>query len=1559
MRTGAMAGLVLLGVSGSNDVPAALGDFELAQQPLYMKSSQPPLMMMVLSRDEQLFNKAYSDYTDIDDDGIVDGTYKDGYTYAGYFDSNLCYDYDGGSRVFRASAQVGGGKGRHVCSGKWSGNFLNWATMSRLDLLRSVLYGGMRSMDTDRRTILQRAHIPNDLHAWVKVYHDASGQFTPNGGIWSYCNLSDPRDPVGLPLMRVAQGSHTEWGSTEREQCIWKGRLPGGNSIGDTDRPASGAEYVVQVDVCGNPDPALRESFCRGYGEGNKPAGLLQQYGENGRLRFGLISGTYSNPRSGGMLRKNIGKFSGNGSTQCAPGDEVDLRTGQFCTGASASQGSIVKTIDNFKLTQWGETRGARHWLDCSVYGILNRSGKLVLNNPGPSNPAGGWSFQCSAWGNPVAEMYAEALRYIAGAGSATSGFNLADNTPQQSGLSTGIAWLDPYRDPAQGGNQYCAGCSILVLSSGLPSFDGDQIPQVPGLASAIDATDRLGRHEGISGGNYFAGRFMSSNSELDVGRNVDSHGDLCKSGTVGALSRIRGVCPESPSTEGSYLMAGLAHAAFTSDLRPGLQGKPSSHKNNVRTYTVAMADSVPTFQLPVGNGHITIAPLCQANNNSKAMPEDGGWRSCFLGSVGVGTKSNRDTGKVYGLPMSGDGKSGSYWLVWEDSLWGNDHDNDVVSMLSYCIGSACTPEVVSKLCGETDSDSRVCPSGRRIPTVPANSMLVRLENLSAYAGNSMLTGITVTGSTNDGTYREVYRLGNNDGTLLGGTRLPNGYDKAWSKARVFQFQRGSVRAGVLESPLWYAAKYGNFDDADRNLVPNDGEWDKNRKGVPDGYFLARNPTRLRDSLAEIFEAASESQEADTGLGGSGLRINAGSFTVGSSFSVSEKTNDWSGDLSAYAVQADGRRGSHLWRAAQKMPGWSSRNLWTALTPTRVTSSGAVLAPPQRKTFTTGELGNTEQEVLAALGLSAKPTWMEGDGATALVDYLRGSPAREKTHGGPFRNRTRLPGAGAPLGDIIGSNVELQAPKDSYGWNRWAGGAGWRDAAGKAYKQFLARRLSANKTYAFVGANDGMVHGFDATPSAAGGREVFAYVPGASRELMSALANPRYQHRYLVDGALTLGDVAVQSGGAWNWRSLLVVSTGAGSRSITGLDVGNPSGFGAGSILWELRGSDVGYAGIDELGNVMGKPWIVPIKRDGGTGAPRWVVIFGNGVNSASGRAVLFVVDAVSGEILRRLSVGTFGDAGNGLMHVAPVSIANADGLVDTVYAGDMKGNLWKFDLSQASPSAWKVAHDKPLFTAKNADGQTQPITGAIEVSRSATGGVMTYFGTGSLFVVGDESSRRVQSLYAVVDPAVFTATLTRAALVEQTLSAGGATADGTRLRNISGNDANDRGWYVDLKLEGSNGTGERFIGKPVLQSGKVFFTTFEPTAQACSSGGVNRLYGLMLSNGGAGLAGLTDINKGSNVCTGDCAGIQLKSGGVADKDTAPVKEALVLLPPLADDILDCADGKCSGRTSGEMVGKLSDLLEKKKCWLQLHTPGSAPLSLPRPCGRQSWRQIR
>ncbi len=1539
-------GLAVLGGLAALVIPlrAAVGDYDIAQEPLYSKQTQPPLMMMVMSRDEQLFNKAYSDYSDLNEDGTLDTTYLDTFEYGGYFDSKLCYSSTatGDTGVFKAVANAGGTNG-HTCSGQWSGNFLNWITMSRLDVMRSVLYGGQRSTDLDDKTVIERARIPNDLHAWVKVYSGGDiGNFAPLSGTQSFCNATQGTNDAALPRMLVSAGNWSEWASTAGYQCG-----VGRSGEGSSDVPRSATIYTVRAEVCAPGTSAIRESYCRKYNDGSqdryKPSGVLQTYGESGRLRFGLITGTYVNPRDGGTVRRNIGKIAGNSSAFCAAGDEIDLATGRFCylkAGAVAGAEGVIKTISTFKIDQWN---GSSNWNDCNTYGILNRqdqNGNGNLADPGTGGQ------KCSAWGNPLAEMYAEALRYV------TAGAPVYGDFGDLAGLPTGVKWADPYRLPAQGGNSYCATCNILVMSSGLPSFDSDNIGSIANLASATAATDALGTAEGLVGKSFMAGR----NTATPRYASLNTHEDICQRQTVGSLSTIRGICPDIPSMEGSYMLAGLAKAAAETDLRPGVQGKPASYKVTATTYTVAMAENLPKFEINVGGGKIGISPLCQANNSGSATAGSNGWRSCFLGAVGIGTKvSTTSQANVYGRPYKADGTAGSFSLVWEDSLWGNDHDNDVVAMLSYCVGATCSEAAgFNNICWRADAratrsysaanNAAVCNGdasnlGTTVRgTVAPDEVMIRIENLSAYAGNAMLSGYTITGSNSPNTVQRLaLRPGNqNDSVLTSNNNFPT----SWDKPVVIKYKLAPGAAGQLESPLWYAAKYG---------VPAGGKkWDSKKAGTPDNYFLARNPTKLKEALEAIFDSAAAG-DAPVGGSGTGARITTGSFTVSSNFKVPEGSNDWTGDVVGTAVTSDGTDGAELWRASSRIAS-SSRRIFMSTAPTSTSATGVVTAVAASEFTAANVPGGTRAAKLSAMGFSSSiPTWFGLRDVDSLVSYLKGTPISGL--------RTRS----SPLGDIVNSSTEIVSNRDDFGYASWSSSpTQWKKTLGTSYATYLTAKKAAGgpPTMVYVGANDGMLHGFNAMTGGSAGNEEMAFIPSASLQHIAELANPSYGHRYYVDGSLSSADVYYGNA----WRTVLVGSTGGGGSSkapnassigngsVFGLNVSNPSGFAASDVLWEVSGKTE-----SDMGFVIGKPLVVPVTGAATGAAPRFVALFGNGVNSTSGKAVLFAVDVQTGKVLKRITSSDAAYTGrNGLINIAPVALMNSDGVTDTVYGGDMQGNLWKYDLSDPNPENWTIAlSGAPLFTAMR-DNARQPITGGIEVSSGPGGGVSLFFGTGQYFAADDNqvsSSSPMQSLYGIWDD-LKTSISGRGQLVPQTIGTA-ANSSGYAIRTVSRNNVSyvtKRGWYVDLAV-GTSIEGERFVGNPNIQNGIVFFTTYVPGTAICGSGGgVNWLYGLNLLTGGGSMSGLSPNRGGDPVCSGDCGGIALTKGGDLSKGP-PVRDTSIFVPPPPAALVGCKPGQpgCS----------VDERIEREICTFVLRAPGADGLYMPRPCGRQSWRQIR
>ena len=374
------------------------------------------------------------------------------------------------------------------------------------------------------------------------------------------------------------------------------------------------------------------------------------------------------------------------------------------------------------------------------------------------------------------------------------------------------------------------------------------------------------------------------------------------------------------------------------------------------------------------------------------------------------------------------------------------------------------------------------------------------------------------------------------------------------------------------------------------------------------------------------------------------------------------------------------------------------------------------------------------------------------------VQWLRGNAANESSTCGTctpsFRSRPT-----SKLGDIIHSAPSyVSAP-----------GAGYPDSMESNTYSSFAAAYASRPAMIYVGANDGMLHAFSATT----GREALAYVPTPVYKNLSALtasslssvAGEPVAHHYQVDASPTVSDVYY--GGAWH--TLLAGGMGAGGQGVFALDVTDPTAFtqaNASSIVrWEFTdANDV------DMGYVFSQPLMV--KTNNG----RWSVLVGNGYNnseddgslSSSGHAILYVLDAQTGAVRAKIDTGSGSAATpNGLS--GPIGVdTNGDGVVDVVYAGDLFGNLWKFDLSGSSPGAWNVAFSgAPLFTTPG-----QPITVRPDVTRFTTGGYLVTFGTGRYIDVSDNTSVEAESFYGIRDagsPAGGLANLVRQSIVSST----------------------------------------------------------------------------------------------------------------------------------------------------------------------------------------------
>jgi type IV pilus assembly protein PilY1 len=573
-------------------------------------------------------------------------------------------------------------------------------------------------------------------------------------------------------------------------------------------------------------------------------------------------------------------------------------------------------------------------------------------------------------------------------------------------------------------------------------------------------------------------------------------------------------------------------------------------------------------------------------------------------------------------------------------------------------------------------------------------------------------------------------------------------------------------------------------------------------------YFKAKDPRAFREGLsAALADIDGQSAAAAT------VALNFDQTAAGGNLAYipSFEAGLWLGHLVAREVDASGNvTTKDKWDAAGELPAWNSRNIVTMNTDNNTPVA-----------FSWANLGAAQKALVTA----------------DVVDYIRGNEAKEKLMGGTFRNRNKNVNEGKEagskaylvhnkLGDIVDSSPLYVAKLDN-GYNNLAG-----------YRDFVTAKAD-RKPMLYVGANDGMLHGFDAMT----GVETLAYVPGSVYDNLTLLTQRNYQHHYFVDGQLNEGDA--WHTGSSKWKTLLSGSTGAGARSVFMLDVTDPvanKSNGAGAVKWEISGE--GASGDSDMGYMLGKTEVVQLP--GG----KWAAVFGNGYQSTSGKAVLYVVDAFTGQAISGVpSKITLDSSGsNGLS--TPALIFNGKREVVSAYAGDLRGHLWRVDFGSGG-NATVAYGGKPLITV--VDNATpavpQPIVQRPAVGVHPLGGYVVMFGTGKFFDTGDQSTSQLQTVYGIWDDLkteIGTAGGRYSTLQQQTLT---SQTGGASLTSITLDWRVKRGWFVDLTLM----SGSRAVGDPYVTDNTTFYlTSFAPVATQCESDGNAQLMAFDYLSGGA-----------------------------------------------------------------------------------------------------------
>ncbi len=686
-------------------------------------------------------------------------------------------------------------------------------------------------------------------------------------------------------------------------------------------------------------------------------------------------------------------------------------------------------------------------------------------------------------------------------------------------------------------------------------------------------------------------------------------------------------------------------------------------------------------------------------------------------------------------------------------------------------------------------------------------------------------------------------------------------------------------------SAMYLAGKYGGFADVGPDQSPSTGEGNPFKTYVnatltssttewlaadgstsPTGYFLASQPERLIVAVRQIFAQASKPSGNLAGGSLSVTRLNQAQQS-GAFYQAQINSTDWSGTVIRTQLQFNT---STQQLEASSTPVWDAANILTGVQ-AGTTTLAPIPTPANRNivsysatsragvTFTWAEIDTAVQTSLRK-DPTLSPTVDPGPETIgqARLEYLRGVRTAEIDPNLNFRARRVI------MGDSINSAPVLKGAPSS-------------DILDSSYQAFVTANASRTPTV-YVGTNDGMLHAFQAAESAAvssNGRELFAYVPRAVSLKLNKLTDPAYVKEAYVDGAMAVNEARAYKSatGSVDWATVLVSGMGGGAKGLFALDVTSPSTFKTGNVLWEFTEAD-----DPEMGHLLAEPKIVKLAMAGNANAApdyKWFAMVTSGYNNYTGggsgdKQALFLISLEKAPGTAWTLNGNYFKiyADNGTFAAANPSVSTGLGMPSIAtgiagntlfaYAGDLQGNLWRWDLRGAS-STWNSLSTpaKVLFVAKNAAGTaTQPITVVPAVTLNPVGGYQIGFGTGKFIEPTDAltTSAARQSLYSIWDaddgkrfervptdgtPPTVNGLITRTL----TVTSGTTTISITGNPFVYGTSAVDgsgqyRGWVADLSTNM-----ERVVVDPTVDTGLMAVNSTIPSGDPCSATGASNQY--------------------------------------------------------------------------------------------------------------------
>lgn len=611
-------------------------------------------------------------------------------------------------------------------------------------------------------------------------------------------------------------------------------------------------------------------------------------------------------------------------------------------------------------------------------------------------------------------------------------------------------------------------------------------------------------------------------------------------------------------------------------------------------------------------------------------------------------------------------------------------------------------------------------------------------------------------------------------------------------KGSIYHVDMARTAAPFIQAPAW----------------PNPST-DHSPSSIDDLWHATINGRGLMLSATDSTSTVANVQRALTDVliragAQSAIAVSRASLKAGDSIAYvsSYQVNGWYGELQARTIdEATGL-------ISNAAPNWGAQALLDAMPATERLI--AITEASDTGTAVPFRANSVSAATKAALQLNAAPS-----DADDVLNYLRGERSKESTL---YRPRQHL------LGDLVHS--EPRVVKGAL--------AAYLDAG---YASFAAT-VAGRKRMLYQGSNDGMLHAFDAS----NGAELWAYIPSFVLPQLKNLASKSHVHQFYVDASAVSGDVDFGAdAGASAWRTLLVSGLQAGGKGFFALDVTNPAAIDehavAQKFLWQFPNAATPAVTKNNVGLSFGKPIIAKVAGQG------WVVIVSSGYNNAGdGKGHMFVLNAKTGVLIADIatSAGSLADPAGLAQLSAFAPNGQADASIDTVYGGDLKGNLWRFNLA-GEPLSWSS-----VLLAQLTDGSNpQPITSAPELGNIATNaGIkrMVFVGTGQLLSSDDIGTLQTHSFYGIVDDGTATPTIAfvRSALLQKNVTVSG---NDRHIVDAALDHTSYKGWYFDL------GASERVSSDAQMAFGVIVFTSNRPSPSACS--GASIAYAVKAASGG------------------------------------------------------------------------------------------------------------